>query len=367
MKATKPLLIFWLGALCGQPVVGLAVDQLPDGRVPPPVVDSGTSVFESGLVTPPVVDPVADAAATGTTVADPANEPLAWLDRIAQASQRLNYIGTFSYQTGRRLETSRIVHRYADGEESERLEVLDGSPREVVRKGGEVRCLLPAQRTVIVSRVGTRGSFPGRLMQSYAGLAGNYNVRLGEAGRVAAHEARKVVLEPRDGLRFGHVLWAEVQSGLLLKSQVLDAGGGVVEQFAFSDVRIGGDVGDELLVAQAKPQEDWSVLDMGDGGTERAEDGKRIDDPLPGFVLVSRVHHHNGGTVQMVFSDGLAAISVFIEQAEAGAEARGGFPGGGAVHAFERIVDGKRITVLGEVPPRAAQQAAEAMDAAVRK
>jgi sigma-E factor negative regulatory protein RseB len=342
MKASKSWLILWLCALCGQPVAGFAADPALDGEMPPPA---------------------ADPASAGRS----AEEPLAWLDRIASASQRLNYVGTFSYQAGRRLETSRIAHRYADGEETERLEVLDGSPREVVRRGDEVRCLLPAQRTVIISRVGARSGFPGRLLQSYAGLAGNYNVRLGETGRIAAHEARKVMLEPRDGLRFGHVLWVEAQSGLLLKSQVFDASGGVVEQFAFSDVRIGGEIGDELLAARAKPQEDWSVVDMGNGVASRAEDDKRIDEPLPGFALVSKVRHHNGGTVQMVFSDGLAAISVFVEQAEAGAEARGGFPGGGAVHAFERIVDGQRITVLGEVPPHAAQQAAEAMDAAVRK
>jgi sigma-E factor negative regulatory protein RseB len=360
MKATKSWFIFWLGVLCGQPVASFAAD-------PPLAVDSGAAIPTPAVAEVSAVDPVAEASAAAPTAGNPAGTPLAWLDRIASASQRLNYVGTFSYQAGRRLETSRIVHRYADGEESERFEVLDGSPREVVRKGGEVRCLLPAQRTVIISRVGARSGFPGRLMQSYAGLAGNYNVRLGEVGRIAAHEARKVVLEPRDGLRFGHVLWVEAHNGLLLKSQVLDDSGEVVEQFAFSDVRIGGDVGDELLVAKVEPQEDWNVVDMGDDGLGRVEDGGRIDEPLPGFALVSKVRHRHGGAVQMVFSDGLAAISVFIEPAEAGAEARGGFPGGGAVHAFERIVDGQRITVLGEVPPRAAQQAAEAMGAAVRK
>jgi sigma-E factor negative regulatory protein RseB len=352
MKASKSWLVLWLGILCGQPVVGFTADPALDGETPSSAVDSAAATFSE----PP---------ASGNA----AEEPLAWLDRIASASQRLNYVGTFSYQAGRRFETSRIVHRYADGEESERLEVLDGSPREVVRRGSEVRCLLPAQRTVIISRVGARSGFPGRLLQSYAGLADHYNVRLGEAGRIAAHEARKVVLEPRDELRFGHVLWAEARSGLLLKSQVLDASGGLVEQFAFSDVRIGGEVGDELLAAQAKPQGDWSVVNMESGDADQAEtgNGRQIGELLPGFALVSKVRHRNSGTVQMVFSDGLAAISVFIELAEPGAEARNGFSGGGAVHAFERIVDGQRITVLGEVPPRAAQQAAEAIEAAIRK
>ena len=342
MIATKPWLVLWLGVLCGNAVAQAAADEAPL----PPAADIPVALLES----PP-------AAGDGAT-----EQPLAWLDRIAAASQRLNYVGTFSYQTGRRFETSRIAHRYADGVESERLEVLDGSPREVVRQGGEIRCLLPAQRTVIVSRAGARGSFPGRLLQGHPGLSGSYDVRLGDIGRIAGHEAQKVVLKPHDELRFGHVLWAETQSGLLLKSQVLDVGGAVVEQFAFSDVRIGGDINDSLLAAQASPQADWRVIDMGSDDAGQREYRWPSRDPLPGFALVSKVNHRGGGAVQMVFSDGLAAISVFIEPAEAGAAPRGGFPAGGAVNAFERIAGGQRITVLGEVPARAAQQAAETID-----
>ncbi|MDR3213093.1 MAG: MucB/RseB C-terminal domain-containing protein [Azoarcus sp.] len=338
MIATKPwLVLLWLGVLCS-PVAGQT----------PVVTDA-----PSGVLAEP-----APANPGGSTA-----EPFAWIERIAAASQRLNYVGTFSYQTGRRFETSRIAHRYAGGEESERLEVLDGSPREVVRRGNTVYCLLPAQRTEIISRAGVRSGFPGRL-QSDAELPGSYDVRLGEMGRIAGYEARKVVFEPHDGLRFGHVLWAETQSGLLLKSQVVDANGAVVEQFAFSDVHIGGEVSDDLLVAHAQPQPDWRVIEVGSDDAGQTKERWRFrKPPLPGFVLVSKVSHHKGGIVQMVFSDGLAAISVFIEPAEAGIESRGGFPGGGAVNAFERIVDGQRITVLGEVPPRAVQQAAEAIEA----
>ena len=289
--------------------------------------------------------------------------PLAWLDRIGKASRQLNYIGTFSYQTGWRTETSRIVHRYANGVESERMEVLDGSPREIIRQGNEVRCVLPEHRSVIIGQTGARDSFPGRLPQSHAELTGNYRVRLDGVGRIAGHEAMKLVLEPRDALRFGHVLWAEMQSGLLLKSQVLDAKGEVVEQFVFSDVKIGAKVSDEMLASRVKVGADWRVVDVGGDTGAQFEIRWVLKDPLPGFALMTVMRHRTGGALQMVLSDGLAAISIFIEPAEAGVQARGAYPGGGAVNVFEHIVDGHRITVLGEVPAPLVQRAAEAIGA----
>ena len=291
-----------------------------------------------------------------------AQDPLAWLDRIATANQNLNYVGTFTYQSGRRSETSRIVHRVLNGEESERLEVLDGSPREVVRKGGEVRCLLPAQRTIIVGRMGVSPGFPGRLTQSYSVLAGSYDVRLGEPRRIAGHEAQKIIFTPRDGLRFGHVLWVEISRGLLLKSQLVDANGEVIEQFTFNDVKFDGDIPDDQLAERTAPSADWRVVDAGGDDVKPADDRWRLREPLPGFVLVTKTHQRSGGAVHLVFSDGLATISIFIEAAEAGTEARGGFPGGGAVNAFERIVDGRLITALGAVPPRAVRQVAEVVE-----
>ncbi|MDR2031781.1 MAG: MucB/RseB C-terminal domain-containing protein [Azoarcus sp.] len=311
--------------------------------------------------------PLASLADEAGIDAPPPESAAVWLGHITGASQRLNYVGTFSYQVGRISETSRIVHRFADGNESERLEVLDGSPREVIRKGNEVRCLLPKQRTMIVSRVEAGEGFPGRLPRNYAKLVDVYNISEGGADRVAGHEARKVVLSPKDSLRFGHVLWAEAQSGLLLKSQVID-GNEVVEQFTFNDVRIGGEIGDELLQAQVKPGKDWRVVDARSDEVETTENRWRLKEPLPGFTLTS-THQRRNKTVHMLFSDGLAAISVFIEPLESGSKGeppkgRGFSSGGGAVNAFERIADGQRITVLGEAPAPAVQRLAEMIEPA---
>lgn len=296
----------------------------------------------------------------------PPEDALAWLARITTASQRLNYVGTFSYQVGQRSETSRIVHRFMSGVESERLEVLDGSPREVLRRGSELRCILPEQRTVIVSRVEDRRTLPGRLPQNFATLVNNYRVRIGEVTRVADHDARVVIIEPLDNLRFGHVLWAEVQSGLLLKSRLLAPGGVVVEQFSFSDVQIGDDIDDRLLAPRAQPGPGWRVVEAVRSAGVQVESNWRLKMPLPGFALVSvayRVREQGGNVTHMVFSDGLASISVFIEPVDGRGDARRtGASSSGVVSVYERVVGNQHLTVLGEVPPQAVAQLAAAVE-----
>ncbi|MDA0236004.1 MAG: siderophore-interacting protein, partial [Proteobacteria bacterium] len=139
--------------------------------------------------------------AQGPASAEHPTDPLSWLGRISTAGQRLNYVGTFVYQSGSHVETSRIAHRVDASGEYERLEVLDGSPREIIRRGAEVRCVLPDERTVIIDEAQGRRAFPARLPASPTGLAENYRVRKGELGRVAGLEAQALVLEPKDELR----------------------------------------------------------------------------------------------------------------------------------------------------------------------
>jgi hypothetical protein len=58
-----------------------------------------------------------------------AGDPISWLGRISNAAHKLNYTGSFTYQSGKNIETSRIAHFVdANGDEHERLEALDGSP-----------------------------------------------------------------------------------------------------------------------------------------------------------------------------------------------------------------------------------------------
>jgi len=295
--------------------------------------------------------------AQGPAFAEVPSDPLSWLGRISSAGQRLNYVGTFVYQSGGHVETSRIAHRVDASGEHERLEVLDGSPREVIRRGNEVQCVLPDERTVIIDEAGGRRAFPARLPASLSGLAESYRIRKGGISRVAGFEAQELVLEPKDDLRYGHTLWAEMQTGLLLKARMMDEKGGLIEQFSFSDVRIGGDVDAELLESRFEPGEGWRVVNARGSAMPEDDVGWVLAEPLPGYSLSSVMRRplgrERGQAVHMVFSDGLAAISVFIEPVGKGSAIGLGPVSNGAINIFKRTVNGHLVTALGEAPERA--------------
>lgn len=305
--------------------------------------------------------------AQGPARADAPSDPLSWLGRIASAGQRLNYVGTFVYQSGGQVETSRIVHRVEGGIEYERLEVLDGSPREVIRRGNEVHCVLPERRTVIIDEAAGRRAFPARLPGSPGGLAEHYRIRKGEVSRVAGYEAQSVVLEPRDNLRYGHVLWAEMQTGLLLKSRTVDAGGGLVEQFSFSDLQIGGEVDPALLESRFDQGEGWQVVNARGNDLDERDAGWSLAEPLPGYTLSSVMRRplgrERGEALHMVFSDGLAAISVFIEPVGDASAIGLGPISNGAISIFKRTVNGHLVTTLGEAPEQAVRRLGESVRA----
>jgi sigma-E factor negative regulatory protein RseB len=287
-----------------------------------------------------------------------ATEPTEWIGRIVSAAQRLTYSGTFVYESAGRTETSRITHVVDASGEREKLEVLDGSPREVVRTNEEVRCFLPAERMVIIDRQGSRKAFPARLPASFEELTAHYRLRKGDVGRVAGFETQLLVLEPKDNLRYGHMLWADTGSGLLLKARMVNEKNEPIEQFYFTQLQIGGAISREVLrprFSEAAAQ--WHTHDA-KTVEPVAEEGRWVfRSEVPGFRRTAGMKRQlqDGAppTMHYVFSDGLAAISVFIEPLVAGTPAPASrMYSTGAVNVYKRVQGDHAVIIVGEVPPK---------------
>ena len=123
------------------------------------------------------------------TAAAQSPESLAWLRKIQDATRNLSYSGTFVYQQGGRSETSRITRLAAA--DTERLEVLDGLPRELVRTRDTVRCYLPESKVVKVERRTPDRSFPALLPERLSAIAQHYDISLGETRRWRATSVRR--------------------------------------------------------------------------------------------------------------------------------------------------------------------------------
>lgn len=295
-------------------------------------------------------------AASGA-LAENMPDTLQWLQKVANSARRLSYSGVFVYQEGSRSETSRIAHLVENGRELERTENLDNSPREVVREGDEIKCYIPDQHLLVVERSKGRRSFPSVLPERIAPLTDYYNIHRGTPGRVAGFDAQTILVDPKDELRYRRQFWVEAQSGLMLKTSLLDEGGNPRESFTFTEVRIGGPVDREALKAHARLKGgDWRVHDTRSREMTLDDDEWVFRVPLPGFNRISgmkRKSRRDGNEVtHLVFSDGLAAISVFIKPLNpASPRPEAGVFAMGAVNIYKRLLGDHLLTALGDVPP----------------
>jgi sigma-E factor negative regulatory protein RseB len=112
------------------------------------------------------------------------------LRQIQEAARQLNYVGVYAYQQGDYIESSRITHQFDGKHERERVEVLDGAPREYLRTDDEVQCLIPEQKTVLRER--QRGDrFPGLLRIDPKSIENNYSVSVATSPlRVAGRQCQ---------------------------------------------------------------------------------------------------------------------------------------------------------------------------------
>ncbi|MCK9512638.1 MAG: MucB/RseB C-terminal domain-containing protein [Pigmentiphaga sp.] len=284
------------------------------------------------------------------------------LARVQDAAHKLDYAGTFMYQLGSNLVASHIVHQASPDGGRERIEVLDGpKQREFVRENKVVYSLLPERQLVLVEARET-DHFPGMITGNPQALEALYEVALlDEPGRVAGRPCRNAQVVPRDAWRWGYRLCIDDASGLLLKVQTLDADGAILEQAAFSEITV-GDAFDPAWLESSHPWREWPRVQ---GGREfdLAAAGWHISAP-EGFEPISQIKRKLKGRAQvyqMVLTDGMAAISVFIEPYDPSLGQSDSMTAYGATSIYRGRKGEHWLTVLGEVPPRTVRAVADAI------
>lgn len=304
----------------------------------------------------------------GTAVQAQELNAMQWLERMYTASKHLSYTGTFLYQRGDHIETSRITRLVDEQGVRERLETLDGVPREIVRNNDEVTCYLPGSNTVKIDNRRETRPFPFVHAERLEDIAAHYEVSKGSVDRIAGHEAQAITLEPRDDLRYGHRLWADLETGLLLKAKTFNERDEQVEQFTFTQLQIGGPIDKELIKSRfADKGKDWRVESSAMVEADLGKQGWQIKELPPGYRKVTELKRRVGNSFDVghvVISDGLAAVSVFIEPL-AGSKANRAPMGPsrqGALNIYTRSIDNHLVTVIGEAPASSVRRIANAVE-----
>lgn len=295
--------------------------------------------------------------------------PEQWLQRMLEASGSLSYEGTFVYfqSQGRAVEAMQVVRDGLSGQQ--RMMSLSGPLRELIVKDGRVICLLPEQQKPLPTAGRNRSLFPISFPNDVEPLLAYYRLDLLDEDRVANRRTQVVVLQPRDRYRFGYRLWLDHDTGMLLRSALVDVDGGFLEQLIFTEIAFPDRIDPQRLKTRlrlrgaAPAQTPPAVGEPDDGDEGPAWEAGTVP---PGFerLLSQRYPSPTArqSTRHWVFGDGLATVSVFIEHLPDGqAPLLDGGSSMGAMNAYGRIVDGYQVLVVGEVPALTVRELAEAI------
>ncbi len=293
-------------------------------------------------------------ASAFTAAAD--DDPLSWLARTDQALSTRNYTGVFVHEHAGESETLRVIHRVGSDGVSERLLSMDGSGREFIRKGSQLTCYLPDQHTVLVEKSNDAGLLLGSLPHIDATSAGLYQLTELPKTRVSGRDTHVIAVTPMDQLRYGYRVWIDESTGMPLKTQLRNGQGQVLEQIVFTDLRLPARIADAELEPAVDARNYRWVQQLTDPvGTRGMAVSWEASVLPPGFRMTvsARQVLRSGPVEHLVFSDGLASVSVFVEtgrtqQVEPGTDDAATI---GSSSAYSTVVQGYRVTAVGEVPP----------------
>jgi sigma-E factor negative regulatory protein RseB len=299
-----------------------------------------------------------------------ADDPRVWLEKMNDALESRNYDGTFFHLSGGRVETMRIVHRVRAGRVMERLQSLDGPGREFVRNNDELTCYLPDQHTILVEPRPDRGPFLGSLPRFGADTSEYYRLESLPDARILGRNAHVIAVNPKDQFRFGYRIWLDEKTAMPLKTQLCDSRGEILEQILFARLDMPDNIADSELAPAVKTDGmRWVRQGPSQEVTSPGLAGFRVSELPPGFKLTVEGAQTIGGASapasHLVYSDGLATVSVFIEAqptpdaAGNDAAASAATPDGapmeglsrvGSGYAYSTVVQGHQVTAVGEVP-----------------
>jgi sigma-E factor negative regulatory protein RseB len=292
-----------------------------------------------------------------------------WLMRMHEASRLRSYIGTLVVSSNNGVMSSvRVWHACEAGQQIERVESLTGAPRSSIRRNDEVTTFLPESRVVRTEKSEPLGMFPALVDSNESSIPEFYTARRIGADRVAGFATEVVELAPKDTLRFGYRVWSEKKTGLVVKLQTMDGDGKVLEQAAFSELQLDAPVRPAKLGRMMTPPPGWRIEKAEAVKTDAAAEGWSIRSAVAGFKPVSCYRRPLAGatsaqaTLQWIFSDGLAAVSLFLEPYDQQRHVQEGLFSSGATQTLTQRVQDWWLTAVGEVPPQTLKAFAQSLE-----
>jgi sigma-E factor negative regulatory protein RseB len=301
--------------------------------------------------------------AAAAALADDAFTPQDWIERMGDAVQVTNYAGTVVRVRDGKVDTFKVVHTVKDGVIREKVVIQDGDGLEIIRNGNEVHCILPDRESVLVEEWNNQSTLFSTLPSSDIRFGNEYDVLIKDFERVAGRKAAQLAILPHDHYRYGYRIWLDTETGFPLQTQLIGDDSGPLEHVMFADISIQQEIGSGALASSYRT-DNWKWYTEPRPTMKReVESGWVAADVPPGFRAVSAQQKILPDTddplTHIVYSDGLASVSVFIAAVSDGKTS--GRSSVGASNSYSTVIDGYRVTAVGQVPPITVEQIAKSM------
>jgi sigma-E factor negative regulatory protein RseB len=296
---------------------------------------------------------------------DSVDDPWQVLQKAADAARGMSYKGIFTYQTLDGTKSVEITHMNSGEGEYARIVVLDGAPREVLSQGADAVIFNSKDGKVVIEKRSGKNMFPALLPANMEAIKLGYNARLGGQERVAGRDGQIVFLDSRDRYRYGYKLWADREFGLLLKSLASNERNEVIEQIAFNQLQLFNTQNMDWFRPTVNHKKPYVMEESAPTASSGEVAGLLLAELPAGYHKVDQVNCVVPGkkkpVTHIIFSDGLASVSLFIEPLTKGVAPKTGHTAIGATNFYANVTNGHQIMVVGEVPESTVAHIAKAV------
>jgi sigma-E factor negative regulatory protein RseB len=275
----------------------------------------------------------------------------------------VDFEGTVFRSENGESEVLRIVRKIIDGVINEKLVSQEGNGLEIIRIGSEVHCILPDKQTVLIEEWANQSTLFSALPSSEIRYGAEYDVSVVREDRVAGRQAIMLAIRPHDNFRYAHRIWLDEETSFPLKTEMVSMNGDLIEQIKFVEISIGDGISKDLL-APSMSLDNFSWFSEAQRyESAEIETSWQSTDLPSGFRAISTAIEQLPGAdapvTHIVYSDGMAMVSVFI--AEASDKQIAKKSNVGASNTYSVRQQDYLITVVGEVPAATVERIATSM------
>lgn len=289
-----------------------------------------------------------------------------FLERLSSSLRQLNFTTSFVVVKNNQVAPYHWLHGIGEGEqELEVLTRLNGSRRDVLRRGDIISYIEPEKEPYSIISKNIQGPIPAVFRGDISLLEDSYRFISVGRSRVLGRVAQLVRIVAKDKYRFSYWLWLDQQTGLLLKMAVVTRKGQVLEQVQFTHIEVNEKLPDSLDKFQTA--ELPAIIKVNSLNSNQSL-GWKIGWLPEGFKLTKSNKHNLSGHNQdadkpvgfLMFSDGLIDLSVYVNSTRANFMAPE-YASDGATIVFNQVSQGVEVGIVGDIPLVTARKIADSI------